>query len=508
MHSHHWRYRRTAILATLFVVSSAYFYEGGGWNQNTRFDLVRALAERGTVQIDLYHENTEDKAIKDGHVYSDKAPGASLTAVPAVVAARWLLRLAGQDLESPSVIAWLSYVATVAAAGIPAAIAGVSVFLLARRLALSDTAAGVAAVVCSLGTPLWAYGTLLYGHALAAGCLMFAVYAAWRVQTSGSPDPAESPRRQAWRPEVWAFLAALSAGWAVVTEFPASIPSALITVYAWNGLRGARSAAAGASLARGAVALAGGLSVGAAALLAYNWVAFRDLFHIGYTSEAGYEAMRTGIFGVNWPRPRVLLSLLFGPYRGLLLLAPVLALAPIGFWLLMRDARTRAVGGLACAIAAYYLLMTAGYAYWDGGWSYGSRHLGPALPFLALAVAPVWRAARRPGRVILLALAIVGVGSSLIAVSTTPQPPGGQSAPANPMRDLLWPAFASGEFPIGWQSVLELRAPAEPPSELVRRGVPRASWNLGQKIGLNGHVSLAPLLAIWALGAWLWWRSR
>jgi hypothetical protein len=75
------------------------------------------------------------------------------------------------------------------------------------------------------------------------------------------------------------------------------------------------------------------------------------------------------------------------------------------------------------------------------------------------------------------------------------------------MRELLWPAFVSGDFPIGWQSVLERSAPGEPLSELERRGVPRASWNLGQRVGLRGHASLVPLFLVWILGAF-WWTRR
>src|SRR5919106_6313257 len=61
----------------------AYFYQAGGWNQNSRFDLTRAIVERGTVSIDGLEENTGDKARRDGHWYTDKAPGLSWLAVPA-----------------------------------------------------------------------------------------------------------------------------------------------------------------------------------------------------------------------------------------------------------------------------------------------------------------------------------------------------------------------------------------------------------------------------------------
>jgi hypothetical protein len=69
----------------------------------------------------------------------------------------------------------------------------------------------------------------------------------------------------------------------------------------------------------------------------------------------------------------------------------------------------------------------------------------------------------------------------------------------------LWPAFASGDFPTNWQSVLEKRPPPGALSDLERRGVPRAAWNLGQRAGLTGHASLFPLLVVWIAGI-VWWR--
>jgi len=69
-------YRKAAILlGVVTFLSFIYFYEGGGWNQNSRFDLLRAIVERHTLQIDAYQENTQDKAHSKGHYYSDKRRG-------------------------------------------------------------------------------------------------------------------------------------------------------------------------------------------------------------------------------------------------------------------------------------------------------------------------------------------------------------------------------------------------------------------------------------------------
>src|SRR5437764_258172 len=54
-------HRRLAIgLFVLTFVSYAYFFGGGGWNQNANFDLTRALVERHTFAIDAYAHNTGD----------------------------------------------------------------------------------------------------------------------------------------------------------------------------------------------------------------------------------------------------------------------------------------------------------------------------------------------------------------------------------------------------------------------------------------------------------------
>ena len=76
----HIRLRALLLFAVIFF-SYAYFYEGAGWNQNSRLDMVRAIVEQGTLRIDAFHQNTADKAFANGHYYSDKAPGLALLAV-------------------------------------------------------------------------------------------------------------------------------------------------------------------------------------------------------------------------------------------------------------------------------------------------------------------------------------------------------------------------------------------------------------------------------------------
>ncbi len=475
---------RAAIPTLVLFLSYAYFYGGGGWNQNSRFDLVRAIVERGTLQIDAYEDNTGDKALHGGHVYTDKAPGASFTAVPAVALARTWLKAAGGNRRSPAAVKWLSYVATVAAGALPAAVVGLCLFLLARRIGASEDAAALVALTCGLGTPLWAYATLLWGHALAAGCLTTALLAADRLRDDSSS-----------RGEFGlGALVGAAGGWAVVTEFPAVVPSAVLAGlavrHAWPGgwSRVAR--------VTGGLALGGGL--GLAVLAAYQWTAFGSPFHVGYASEEDRTLLRAGFYGITMPRVDVMAELLWGSYRGLLPLAPALVVAPVGLWMLWRQPETRWTAAAVMVSTLYYFFLNSAYAHWDGGWSYGPRHLGPALALVCLGLAPVLMKGGRWVRAAILTLALVGAGQSLVAVSTTPQPPSWEHQA--PMRQLLWPAFVQGQLSLNTQSVLD----AAP------RGAagPRAAWNLGERAGLEGKASLVPLFLLYVLAGIAWLAAK
>src|SRR5690606_19228103 len=62
-------------LALAVLAATSYFAGPPAWNQNSRLALTRALVEQGTTVIDDHHATTGDKSRRDGHFYSDKAPG-------------------------------------------------------------------------------------------------------------------------------------------------------------------------------------------------------------------------------------------------------------------------------------------------------------------------------------------------------------------------------------------------------------------------------------------------
>src|SRR5271168_3022984 len=214
--------RRMILLGTVIFISYAYFYPSGGWNQNSRFDMVRAMLEQHTLRIDAYHENTEDKAISNGHYYSDKAPGLAFLALPAAAATRAILPALRVDPASTQGIVVISYFASLFSVALPTTLTCVCLFWIALRLGSSVTAATFAAVVLGLANPMWAYAVLFWGHALTGACLLFAFAAALKLREPNTT-----------RHDLLLGLAVgLFAGWATVSEYPALPASAIIAVFA------------------------------------------------------------------------------------------------------------------------------------------------------------------------------------------------------------------------------------------------------------------------------------
>ena len=397
---------------------------------------------------------------------------------------RPIYRAFGGDSETYQGLALLSYLATVVTAGLFTALAGVCLFTLCLELGASYGGALFAALTFTIASPIWTLATIFIGHAFAAALLVFAFAAAMRI---GSDVASGFSGTSSSRDARLGAIVGLGAGWATVSEFPAAIPAVLLALLA---------AANAWPLGRArATRILGALTVSAlacaAVLMAYQYACFGSPFHVAYASEIGYEGMQQGVFGVTLPRMIRLRRILFGEYRGLLPLAPALAVAPIGIVLMiMNGARRRRAAIVAAIIGVYFILLNASYNYWEGGWSYGPRHAAPAIPFLCLGLAFLWTAVPAAGRWVLAGLSAYGAAITLIAVSTMPLPPGDIR---RPVAEFMWPAFRDGDLSLNTQTVVSYGV------NLDFRGhhEPRAAFNLGMKLGLSGHASLAPLALVW-----------
>jgi len=479
--------RVLTILSGVLALSYAYFYQAGGWNQNSRFALVRAVLERHTLQIDAYQLHTGDRALWNGHYYSDKAPGLSLAALPPAAVARIAARVAGVDPEGFPGLAWTSYLATVVTAGLFTVLAAVAVFVVTRRWGYSPGAALFAAIAFGIGGPAWCYATLFMGHGMTAGCLGASLAVVLLL------DQADTRRQR----DV-AVALGLMLGWSVVTEFQAAIPAIVIAGLALARMRRGSREDVTAFIWR---LLAAGAACGLV-LLVYNALAFGNPLHLGYQSEEHFEELKRGFFGITSPEWWRIRELLVGRYRGLLPLFPLAGIAPVGLLVAARDPQRRATALAALSIALYYLVLNASYHYWEGGWAYGPRQIMSAMPFVALGLGPLWDFRSTWWRGLLVVAFAWGVALTVVAEATNPQPP---AQIKSPVSELLWPAFRDADFSLNTQTMVHATPPGGP---RPRPEVPRAAWNLGEIAGLRGYASLAPLGAVWLAAGGLLWTAR
>lgn len=460
---------RRAVPWVLFAVvwlSCSWFgsYEFNS-NNSTRLFAAISLVEQGDATIDEFAHLTIDKAQFGNHVYLDKAPGMTLLATPIVAVAFGATgegaRLLEKRIDAPDLGRYLRLrlrLTTIFVTGLLTALGALALWSLARDLTESDDAALFAALAYGLGTPAWGWSTTMFGHAPVAALWMIAIWAIWR-----GTQQAVSVR--------YAALAGAALGWAVAIEYQAVIGGTIIGLWALWRLRGRDGA-----LAASGWAVASGLTA-AVALIGYNLLAFGTVFRLGYQGVVGFEGMQEGLFGLTMPKADVLYEITFGLQRGLIWVAPVLALAPIG---LLRLARTQAaLAAMLTGLIAAVLLINAAYVYWDGGFSTGPRHSVPAIPMLALALAPLWAGLERLRARIAAVMLLAGSIAINFAIAAT------EIAAPDDYRFPLWRPILVEDWPGG-----------------KFRDLPGEFWGWSHWLGLAMYLVLAAVLG------WMLWQAQ
>lgn len=450
------RVRRIEVL--LFVLawtSYAYFHQGGGWNQNGRFALTRAIVETRRPWIDDYLvyaargakgspalrripvQNgcftdagrqfalgwddgqgslapmapdapegahvvsvgwvaaTGDLAFVRGHTHPNKAPGTAFAAVPGYAVILGIERLFGIDSDAAWVInvnAWLSGVCSV---GLVAALGVVLFWRLALRLSGGRTDASLFATIAfAFGTLYFPYATMLYEHDLVAVALLAAFLLVFEARTL--------PRL---------FGAGLCAGAAIVSSYLSVLAMAILGVYVIGRVR----------MRAGALAYVAGTIPPLLLLAAYNVACFGSIVATNYAWENPIFKQAGGgvLDAFTAPRAGVLLALLVSPHRGLLAGTPVLILGVIGLIAMLRSPELRAEGYVFLAMIAHVLAFNVAFKAWQGGWACGPRYLIPALPFLALPIALVSPRAAWVRR----ALLVLSMVAMALATTVDPQTP-------------------------------------------------------------------------------------
>lgn len=469
------RWTGLVIFLILLICYGYFFPRWAEWNQNSRMDLTLALVEKGTFAIDDYYENTGDYAVYGDHIYTDKAPGTSLLGVPAYAAFRALARIPMVDhlltrlsataafqatlreggtglLKDKVYFAAALYFTTFFTVSLPSALLGVMLNGFLARLGLSRALRVGLVLAYGLGTIVFPYSTVFYGHQIAAVLLFATFYLLHRLRHG------ELGLNVLW-------VAGALVGLTVLTEMPALIATGFLVLYAaWflprkhNLLR----------------LLLGGLPF-ALLLGFYNHVCFGSPFASSYRYLGRFpEISNTGFLGFSAPNPEALWGVTFSFYRGLFPLSPFLLLAVPGFWYLFRDRQWQGEFALLLGTVLAHLALISCWYDWRGGFAIGPRNLLLILPYLTVAVGFCLRAwgSHAWGQRLFALLAVVSF--ALVWVAST----AGQNFPPiavrNPLVEFLWPKFRSGDI----------------------------ARNLGMAIGLSSWHSLLPPLLI--IGGSLW----
>jgi hypothetical protein len=465
-------------LFTLAFGVYAYFFQAGGWNQNSRFDLTRAIVEQHTLTIDDYADNTGDLAYFGGHTYSEKAPGLSMAAVPVYAA---LHPFAHGQRPRGRLIHLAAYLSTLVAVSLPSALTVATLFRISRWLGAPAAAGAAVAVAYAFGTLALPYATLFYAHQLVAA-LLFGSFALLAV---GRRRPEGLGRGRL-------FVVGLLLGSAIASEYPAALIAGVILLYAaavtrpWPRL---------AWLAAGAAAPLLGLA-------AYHTAAFGGPLTVAYVGSVDPNRQGGLWLGITLPDLTVLGKVLFSTERGLLHHAPWLALAAPGVIRMVRS-RTACVEGLFClAVLLVGLLFNSSLTRtpddWRGGAGVGTRVLVPWLPFFALGVAGLVSPPPKAWAQSTIVRAVVGFTfAALVAVSA------GRMFLATAIRpevNHVHDPFADYYLPLWHQDKVAVNAVPFHNGNAK----PKEAWNLGERMGLSGRISLLPLAAfVIATGFWL-----
>jgi hypothetical protein len=384
-------------LFLITFVTYAYFFAGGGWNQNATFDLTRAIVERHTFAIDAYAGNTGDVSFAGRHVYANKAPALSWIAAIPYAPLYALERAREADAGNVQLLTINAYLCSLAAVALPGALIPSMLFVYARRRGLDARWSAFVSLAIALGTQLLPYSSILMVHVPSAALLLFAL---------------TTPRRG-----LGGFAAALA-----VSMNYLCAPALLVFAFVAPRKTWLRYAL--------------GALLPLVALLAYQ----RMLFGGFLTTSVAVTDPRFLTHGaplgiLQRPSLAVLYAITISPYRGFFFFAPLLIVALAGFrgwW-----GRERVACAAALAVSAVFLAFNVSFNGWEGGFGIGGRYLVPLIPLFGIALLHVrWRA-------VTVVIGAISFAINLAAVAVDPQP---SATIPRPLTQYIAPLLLHGQF--------------------------------------------------------------
>lgn len=484
------------VLALVFTAHAAFFPwfpELNSPNELTRVYLGESLIEDGSVSIDgaiSRHGRIFDLSVRkvDGRsvYYSDKAPGVTFLAMPAL----WVHHLATDAPRTAedraNALATKVRLTRFFGATLPTLLLMFLLLRFLREELSSPTLPAILVLAYGLGTVATPYASFAIGHQPSA-LILFALFLRVRG-THREPQRMSSPGHL--------VLTGLLAGTSLLIEYQNAL---IVLPFAFWFL-------ARVHLSPRSIGLAAlGAIPPVALLMVYHQAAFGSPFLTGYSFIAsGFaEVHAQGLLGVAWPKPAHAFLSFLSPQKGLFYFSPWLLFGALGLFVLERRGDHR----FHLVFVLLYALFVSAMVYPAGGWTVSQRHLAPMVPFLLLPAGLLLERflVRERSAVSVLApavfVALAGL-SILVCLSSAVIWPHYQENLLNPYWQIGWPLFVDGWVPpnaLGFMSSWWLLVVL-----LALSGLMLVTWLLAPLVMRHRYLALASALVAMVLVTASW----
>lgn len=477
------------LLFILFFLTYAYFFQGGGWNQNTRICLTRAIIHQQSFIIDPYKEdsqdphfefvNTGDWSFKDGHYYTNKSPGLSILAIPSFALTEFFIKnMSRADTEKQVHLG--TYVATLCTTVLLASLMALLIFHVCNFFfGFSSRQSLLLTIACGMGTLIFSYSTTFYCHIPAAFFSLLSFVLVMHIKHGTFHAKY-----------LLGGGSGLAASMAVLIEPSTVLALSCVFIYLFSFRDGRKVAL---------FFLLGCIPAGAFQLF-YNTSCFGSPFQSSYDfpNPGVMQYIQGELFGI--PSSSRLLELLFSPYRGVLVSSPIFLMILPGTFLLLKLKKWRSETITCLTIVFMFLIFNACFYAWHGGSAAGPRYLLPAYPFAFFLTVFALKKIPKMYSIFVVVSIIINLSITLVG-NEIPM------AIRNPLTDVVFKNIMVGKVSINPVPVsnFENYSNIATTLDFIQGETNLNSFNLGELLFPDSLLSLLPLLAFWLIW-WLAWR--
>ena len=312
-------------------------------NSCSRVLPVATYFEQGNFVLDKYKDKTIDISVIDGHYYMDKAPLPTIIALPffGLIKSLGLVKAVDGSYYGKAI-----YITGAIVCGIIPFL--LILFLVAQSLVCKQREDLILlAFVAYLSSFIFVFAGTFFAHVLAASLLLLAYIQYQKANY---------------------IYSGLFCGLGFLTEY-----TTLWILFSWLLIELIKHKSF-----KNTIQLGLGFLPAFIFILCYNYYFTGNAFTMLYLFVAdNFDAATKSTYGLGVPSLKALYGLIFSENRGLLFYAPILI---YGLFLFFTDKDLLSIikKYLLHPIVLPFMLTTlfiSSHSVWDGGWSYGPRHL-------------------------------------------------------------------------------------------------------------------------------------